>query len=218
MQGVKVYFVSGLAADRTVFRHIRLPQPHEIVHLDWIEPLPGEPLSAYALRLSEPIDTSGPFALLGLSMGGMMVTEIALHKTPQRTILVSSIPLSAQLPPYFRWLGRLKLHTVLPIGFFLNASLVKRLFSTETREDKAVLRRMIRRADPRFIRWAMGAILSWNNAVLPPGLVQIHGTHDELLPIRFTKPTHRIRGGGHLMVMNRAAEINTVLDEMLPHS
>ncbi|MBC7849623.1 MAG: hypothetical protein H7Y31_07800, partial [Chitinophagaceae bacterium] len=55
---MKVYFISGLAADRRVFKNIVLPDEHEIVHLDWITPLKGESLREYSQRLSSPIDSS----------------------------------------------------------------------------------------------------------------------------------------------------------------
>ena len=41
---MKVYFVSGLAADKRVFKHIILPVGFETVYLDWITPLKNESL------------------------------------------------------------------------------------------------------------------------------------------------------------------------------
>jgi hypothetical protein len=74
---MKAYFISGMAADARVFRHIRLPEGYEPVYLDWIDPVPHESLRSYALRLAERIDKNHPFILLGLSFGGMLGTEIA---------------------------------------------------------------------------------------------------------------------------------------------
>ena len=39
---MKVYFVSGLAADSRVFKHIRVPAGFEMVHLEWLPPLANE--------------------------------------------------------------------------------------------------------------------------------------------------------------------------------
>jgi hypothetical protein len=47
---MKVYFISGLAADSRVFKYIQLSEEHEIVHLDWIQPVADETLSEYAIR------------------------------------------------------------------------------------------------------------------------------------------------------------------------
>src|SRR5690606_31739054 len=100
---MKVYFISGLAADRRIFKNIRLPAGCEIRHLDWIPPLEAESLEAYAIRLGERIDRSRPFALLGMSMGGMVAAILARHFTPVLTVIISSAPAPRFLPPYFRW-------------------------------------------------------------------------------------------------------------------
>ena len=214
----KVYFISGLAADHQVFKYIQLPEGMEPVHLHWIKPLPGESLADYAVRLSEKIDIAEPFALVGLSFGGMLATEIAKRTHPQHTILVSSVPAANHLPGYFRAAAVLRLHKLVPVGFLKFAAKSKRLFTNETNEDKKLLREIIQNSDPVFIRWAMGAILQWKNqeGVTSNGsFTHIHGTKDLVLPSRYTKPTHRINGAGHLMIMTRHKAVNEILLEVL---
>ncbi len=67
---MKVYFISGLAADKRVFKYISLPTGCEAVHLDWITPQKDDTLPSYALRLASAINRDEPFALVGLSFGG----------------------------------------------------------------------------------------------------------------------------------------------------
>ena len=165
--------------------------------------------------MAEGINTDEAFCIIGLSMGGMLAIEIANQLHPAQTILISSIPSSLHLPLYYRYLGRLHLHKIIPIGLVQKAAILKRLFTTESEEDKRMLKAMIRRSNAPFIRWAMGAILNWQCVVVPEKLFHIHGTHDEILPKRFTKPTHVIAKGGHLMVMNRASDVNKILAEIL---
>lgn len=208
---MKVYFISGLAADKRVFKYIALPEGYEIVHLDWIDPQPGESLHGYSLRLAQKIDRSQPFILLGLSMGGMIASEIATEYNPVQTILISSIVSANQLPVYFKWAGRIRLHRLVPIRLVKSAAIMKRLFTAETPDDKETLKAIIRDSNPRFIRWAIDAILKWEMQKPPEHIIHIHGTRDEVLPIRFVKPTHRIERGGHLMVMNHYEEINRIL-------
>lgn len=210
-----VYFISGLGADSSIFKHIQLPHFCKPVYLDWIPPQPAETLPAYALRLATSIDTTNPFALIGLSFGGMLATEIAFSLKPVCVILISSIPTVQHLPNYFRLAAVLRLHKIIPIGLIRQASILKRLFTIETATDKKHLRAMIRKSDVQFIRWAMHAVLTWKNTAVPENLVHIHGTRDEVLPMRFTKPTHIVRGGGHLMVLTRANEINVIIDAVL---
>jgi len=212
---MKVYFISGLAADGRAFKHILLPEGFEAVYLNWITPVENESLSDYALRMAEKIDTHEPFALVGLSMGGMIASEISRQYQPVSTILISSIPIASQLPDYFKLAGTLRLHKLVPVRFVQSAAILKRLFTTETPEDKAMLKKMIIESNTDFIRWAMNAILKWRNEKHPSSYIHIHGTKDEVLPIRFTTPTHIIPKAGHLMVMNRAQEINAILGRTL---
>ena len=70
-------------------------------------------------------------------------------------------------------------------------------------------------ADDKFIKWALNAVLTWDNKTTPQNILHIHGTKDEVLPKRFTKPTHLVPGAGHLMVMTRAKKINEILKDLL---
>ncbi|HMC85355.1 MAG TPA: hypothetical protein VKI61_07510, partial [Chitinophagaceae bacterium] len=148
-------------------------------------------------------------------MGGMISAEIAGRYKPVITILISSVPSSKQLPFYFKAAGKLRLHKMVPVSLVKSAAKYKRLFTSESEEDKEILRGIIQDSDTKFINWAMGAILKWRSESVLTSYIHIHGTKDEVLPMRFTKPTHIISKGGHLMVMNRAAEINAILNEVL---
>ncbi|MDR3351944.1 MAG: hypothetical protein LBO00_02830, partial [Zoogloeaceae bacterium] len=59
------------------------------------------------------------------------------------------------------------------------------------------------------MRWALHALLIWRNDEKPEALVRIHGTQDRLLPCRHADIA--IAGGGHFMVVNRAAECSEIL-------
>ncbi|MBC7851692.1 MAG: alpha/beta hydrolase [Chitinophagaceae bacterium] len=153
--------------------------------------------------------------MVGVSMGGMVATEIATRLNPAQTVLISSVPSSSQIPFYFKWASKFNLQQLVPVSLFKSASILKRFFTTETPEDKIILKQLIRESDPVFVKWAMDAILKWDGPGSLINYVHIHGTRDELLPLRFTKPTHKIAKGGHLMVLNRADEINQILSEVL---
>ncbi len=215
---MKVYFISGLAADSRVFKHITLPKGYEAVHLEWIRAKRNESLESYACRLAEKIDTSEKFVLIGLSMGGMIAAEIAKRAKPVTTILLSSVPTYRQFPFRFKLAYYLRLHKFIPGQFFKSASLLKRFFTAEKSEDKKVIAQVIKESDPAFIRWALGAILQWKNEEVPDPLWHIHGSKDEIFPVKHTKPTHVIPDGTHLMVMDSGARISTLLEEILDSS
>jgi pimeloyl-ACP methyl ester carboxylesterase len=215
---MKVYFISGLAADKRVFKHIQLPEGCDAVYLDWISPEKDESLSSYALRLAESINRQEPFALVGLSFGGMLATEIAKQYKPAVTVLISSVPVSTQLPGYFRMAGKMGLHKIVPISLLKTSAATKRFFTRENKEDKKLLWQIINESDTGLIRWSMHAILNWQNETIPPSVWHIHGTRDEILPVRYTNPTHTIPKEGHMLVMTNPHEVNAFLAKALQES
>jgi len=212
---VKAYFISGLGADKKVFQKIRLPQGYEPVYLDWIPPQKEESLTDYARRFSLLIKNDDAFILIGLSFGGMLATEIARLRKPLKTIIISSIASSDELPWYFKRAGSFGLHKYVPIKLLGAATVLKNMMGAASREDKAIIYHYAKFADPDLIRWSMNAIINWQQHERLPGVIHLHGSNDHMLPIKFTHPDYIIKNGGHLMVFNKAEEVNRVLGEVL---
>jgi pimeloyl-ACP methyl ester carboxylesterase len=212
---MKAYFIPGLAADQRVFRHIRLPENYAAVYLEWIKPEPRESLKDYAIRMARQINTTEPFILIGLSFGGMLAVEIAKQYHPDQLILIASISHHMHLPAWYRLIYKAGMHRVIGVNMLKNAVYLKRYFTSETINDKAIVKQMARDMDPAFIRWAIRAIVHWKTDDQVLQLHHIHGTRDYILPGQMTKPQYIIPGAGHLMIFNRAEEINRILFSIL---
>ncbi|MFL5787696.1 MAG: alpha/beta fold hydrolase [Flavisolibacter sp.] len=212
---MKVYFLAGIAADGRLFKHIKLPPGYEAIFINWIKPLENEKIDEYAKRLTYNINTEEKFILVGLSLGGIVATEIAKLHQPEATIILGSVTTSNQLPPYYKWLHKLKVNKIIPGSFYKWASGIKHRLTKESKEDKALLINMIRNADPDFIFWGTNAVPEWNNSISPSPLYHIHGTRDEIFPIKFVKPTHVIKKGGHLLALSHYNEVNIILRDIL---
>ncbi len=65
-------------------------------------------------------------------------------------------------------------------------------------------------------KWAIGAILHWDNQVIPENVYHIHGDRDKIFPYERLKDATIIHGGTHIMIFNRAKEINNWLKNILP--
>jgi pimeloyl-ACP methyl ester carboxylesterase len=213
---MKVYFISGIGADHRVFSHIRLPEGYEASYIHWIPPGSNETIRTYALRLADQIDSSRPFILIGLSLGGIMSVEIAQQIPPVCTILISSVPSASHLPKLYRLSGKLRLGRLVPATLLKLAALIKHSLMMRPAGNRRLMRQVIRAGDDRFIRWALSAVLDWDNRVIPQPLYHIHGTRDEVFPIGLTTPTHVVRKGGHMFVVSRPETVNRFLREILP--
>jgi len=212
---LKAYFISGLGADKMAFKKIKLPEAYEPVYLDWIPPEKNEPLSSYARRFSSLIKSNDAFILIGLSFGGMLASEIARLRNPMKTIIISSIATSDELPWYFKRAGKIGLHKTLPVKLMKAGTILKNLMGAGSKEDKAIIINYAKFADPDLVRWSIHAIVNWNQPDRLPGVVHLHGSNDRMLPLRYTHPDYIIKDGGHLMIFNKADEVNKILNEVL---
>lgn len=212
---MKAYFIPGLAADKRVFKHILLPEGYETHYLEWIKHENSESLRDYALRMAEQINPDEPFILIGLSFGGMLAVEIAKKIPPKQLVLIATVPHHSHLPYYYKKAFNLGVHKLATPAVIKNFVYFKRFFTSESPEDKKIIKQMARDMDHAFIRWAVDAVMKWDAGDDSVECVHIHGTHDEIFPHRYTKPSVSIPNAGHLMIFNRAADINAVLRNIL---
>ena len=212
---MKVYFISGLGADKRAFYRIKLPQGYQAVFLDWITPIAGESFPDYAKRFSECIEQDEEFALIGLSFGGMLASEIAKITSPKKLIIISSLSSYRELPWYFKLAGKLGLHRIVSPSLYKQATMLNRFMGTGNKEMKSIVYSYVNNIDPAFIRWSLDVILHWSHTERLSELIHIHGSNDHLLPYKYVKADYIIKNGGHLMVMNKADEVNTILEKVL---
>jgi pimeloyl-ACP methyl ester carboxylesterase len=212
---MKTYFISGIGADYRLFTHIRLPEGFETRYVHWIPPDKDETLPGYARRLAEQIDTSEPFVLIGFSLGGIMAVEIAKVYSPICTIIISSVPVSANLPPYYLLAGRLRLSKLASPTLMKLLASVYHMLTMRSRDNWKIMREVIWSGDDKFISWAINAVLKWENVLMPQPLVHIHGTGDPIFPINRTTPTYTVPKGNHNLILSHPAIINSLLSDIL---
>jgi len=212
---LKVYFISGLGADKRVFNRVQLPRGYEPVYLDWIDPLPNEKFSHYAKRFSRLITPVEDFILIGLSFGGMLVSELGKTLAPKKIIIISSVSCHNELPWYFKLAGKLNLQKIISPSIYKQATIINRFMGPGDKEMKNIVYDYVRRTNPEFIRWSLNEILHWDQNERPAGVIHIHGSNDHLLPCRYTNADYIVQKGGHLMVLNRAQDVNRILKEVL---
>ena len=213
---MKVYMISGLGADERVFYKLKLLKGYDPVFLGWQKPQAGETFEDYALKLAEGINSSEPFVLLGVSMGGMIASELSLKLHPAKTILISSYPDNSCFPPLFNWARDTRAYRFVPPSWFKHGSVAKRIFTAEEPEDKKLIKQQIKDCDNDFLKWSIPAILNWQRREPGENIIRIHGARDEVLPLKGKKDgVYIIPKAGHMMILTHAAEINKILHDLL---
>jgi pimeloyl-ACP methyl ester carboxylesterase len=208
---VKIYCLSGLGVDHRAFQSIDA-ENIQLEHIEWIDPLANETLEHYAKRLFKKHDFEDNYNLLGVSFGGMIATEFAKIKTPNRLFLISTIQNRSELRFLYRVAGLLNLHKIAPSGLMKRGNLITNyLFGVKNKVDKELLGEILRDTDSKFLKWALNAILKWENSEKVDN-ISIHGTKDKILPL-LGKVDYQIEGGGHFMIVNRAKDISRILEK-----
>ncbi|MBL7711559.1 MAG: alpha/beta hydrolase [Chitinophagaceae bacterium] len=212
--GKEIYVFSGLGADERVFRLLEFPA-HTVTFVHWIPPQSEETIEQYASRLLAQISSAKPI-LVGLSFGGLIAVEVAKQIDTEKVILLASVQTKSELPPYYRLIGKLKLHTLVPVALFKKPTLLTNwLFGATTKADQAILRQILVDTDPVFLKWAIDQVLNWANETIHPNMVRIHGSADRILPLRFVRSDYTVQGGGHFMTLDKAEMLNRLLKAQL---
>jgi len=210
----KVYFISGLGADKRTFSLLDLSFCNP-VFIDWIQPLPDESLAAYALRLRKQISGEHPI-IIGVSFGGMLVTEMAKADPGIKAIIISSNKTANEFPSLYRAGKYLPVYKWVPQTLLKKAALFRSLFfGPKGEKQKELFKQILNDSDTRFTRWAIHSILYWKNNVVPQNIIHIHGRSDKLLPCRRVKADYVVEKGTHLMIMNQPEEISNLIKKLI---
>ncbi len=209
---MRIYAFSGLGTDGRIFSHLSLD--HEVVPVNWIEPERSESLSKYALRLEQQIDQSEPFALLGVSFGGMIASELAKTMIPAKTMLISSAATKHELPWMATVSRTFRLHDFLPAIIYRPPTWTTYLNFPTNKKHREVARGIIRDMDTTFIKWALGAIVKWENEKVPDDMVHIHGRLDPIIPYK-NRMNAEVVGRGHFIILKNAEEVSKRINQLL---
>ncbi len=200
-----IYLISGLGADQRVFDFLDL-SVFNVYHIQWIDPLPNEPIESYSSRLMSQIKSKSPL-LLGVSFGGLIAIEISKQIPIEKVILVSSVKIKSDLPLIYRLIGKAQLDKIIPACFLKKVNvLLYWFFGVESDSDKKLLRTIVEETDSVFLKWAIRKIVSWENETILKNTFHIHGNADRILPAG--RVDEIIPGGGHFMIVNKSKEIS----------
>ncbi|MCW3071731.1 MAG: hypothetical protein JWO44_1621 [Bacteroidetes bacterium] len=212
---LNVYCIPGMGVDGRLFKNLQLENCN-ILHVKWLTPVKNESLADYAMRLSAQIDTSQPFALAGVSFGGMCSVEIAKKLNPVKTFVISSCKKSSELPWKITLWKNFRLYKYLSDSRYISgAMLVRKQFGVTGDEQKERFLEMLKAAPENYFSGAVHCIMNWQNEHVPETIVQIHGTADQVLPHKKIDCHYKIMRGTHFMIVNRSKEINAIINKEL---
>lgn len=213
---IHIYLMPGLAAGPKIFNSIKLPEEKfELHYLEWIIPESmSESLEHYTKRLIHQIIHTNP-VLVGVSFGGIIVQEIDKYIDTKKVIIISSIKGNSEFPRQFKFLRATKVYKLFPAkkiadtGDFAIIGINKSL-----RKKIKLYNKYLNVRNEKYLKWAIHSLLNWKTDYTVENIVHIHGTNDEIFPIKYIKNCIIIEGGTHVMILSDGKKISSILKDI----
>jgi len=215
-----VYFMPGMAANPSIFEHIKLSEEKYLTHLlEWQLPETSqESLSAYAKRMTAHIKHDKPI-LIGVSFGGILVQEMAKHIQVEKLIIISSIKSKYEMPRRLKLSRKLKLYKVIPMRVFEDVDkLAKYAFGETVKSRIDLYQRYLSMSDRRYLNWAVREMVCWDQTTPPDDIIHIHGDADRIFPCQYIKKHTTIKGGSHIMILTKFKWFNENLPRLIENN
>ncbi|MFV8370173.1 alpha/beta fold hydrolase [Flavobacterium sp. LB2R40] len=216
MSRIPVYLMPGLASSSAIFERIVLPEAVFQIHLlEWEIPLDDESLMNYAERISSKIKHENP-VLIGVSFGGILVQEMAKYVKARKVIIISSVKCNAEFPRRLKIAKTTKAYKLIPMSLFANIeSLAKFSFGEKVNQRLKLYEKFLSVRDIRYLNWAVEQVILWDRNVIDEEVIHIHGDADDVFPIKYIKNSIVVKGGTHIMILNKYKWLNENLPSLI---
>ncbi len=206
----------GMAANPTIFEYIKLPEDRYKIHwLKWQMPHKEETLEDYAKRMCELIKYDN-VVLLGVSFGGMLVQEMSKFLDLKKLFVVSSVKSHHELPKRLKLLKYTKAYKILPTQLVGNIDLLAKYAFGETIKKRVDLyKKYLSVSDKVYLDWAIKQVVCWEQEEPHPEAIYIHGDKDIVFPHSCQGDCIIIRGGTHIMIINKFKWFNENLPKLI---
>lgn len=206
----------GLAASSSIFERIELPKDTFEMHLlEWFLPNKNETLQSYAKRMAEKVKHENA-VLVGVSFGGVLVQEMAQFLNLKKIIIVSSVKCNAELPRRLKLAKTTKAYKLLPTGLMQDVELLtKYAFGDVLKKKLKLYEQYLHRREKDYLDWAIEQMVCWERVEVDAKVIHIQGDADEVFPVKNIKNFINIKGGTHLMILNRFRWFNQNLPKII---
>ena len=212
-----LYLIPGQGADERLFDSLVIDTSfYHVKKLHWVTPPDGTAMKDFALLMARQIDTTQPFSLIGVSLGGMVCTELTDLYAPKKVILISSAKSRNELPSKYKFMRNVPINKVVPPNWYKSgAKIAQPITEPDAKTDKEFFQAMLDDKDPLFLKRTTHMIINWERMGYNDKIVHIHGTGDKTLPIKKVKADYVIDNGSHMMVYTRGSEVSRLVNRIL---
>lgn len=211
-----VYLFAGQGSDERIFSKIKLDSTFRIIYITYPIPEKGVTLTQYAHTISKQIDSTEKYIFIGVSMGGMICSELADFLRPEKIIIISSARCYAELPFRYRFQKKIPIYKIVPKGLLkIGAQILQPIVEPDRKKNKAVFKSMLKSKSPTYYKRTVKMIINWGRLKCNNSIIHIHGTKDHTIPIRNVNANYKIDKGSHMMTLTRGEEISKLIETLL---
>lgn len=217
MDRIPVYFMPGLAASPQIFENIKLPEDQfEMCFLEWCLPKESESIGSYAARIAKNIHHENP-VLIGVSFGGVLVQEIAGIIKTRKVIIISSVKCNAEFPRRMRFAKMTHAYRIFPTGLMVKVDWLAKMAVGNNMITRRLnlYEKFLSVRDKKYLDWALKTIILWDRCEPDDSVVHIHGDADEVFPPKYIKGFIPVKGGKHIMIINKYKWLNEHLPQII---
>jgi len=210
MDKIPVYFMPGLAASPKIFENIRLPEDRfEMFYLEWCLPVENESIEDYAAHIVQNIKHENP-VLIGVSFGGVLVQEMARLIKTRKVIIISSVKCNAEFPRRMRFAKMTRAYRFFPTGIMVKVDWLAKIAIGNNMISRRLnlYEKFLSVRDKKYLDWALRTIILWSRTEPDENVVHIHGDADEVFPPKYIKGFIPVKGGKHIMIINKYKWMN----------
>jgi len=211
-----VYLIPGQGSDERLYKNIVLDSVVEVRHIRYFTPDKGWSMSDFARELAKQIDTTQSFSIVGVSLGGMLATEMAEFLHPKKVVIISSAKNRKEFPFRYRFQKAIPIHKIVPAWTDkIGAQILQPFVEPDRAKEKETFKAMLHDKDPKFLKRTIHMILEWNRLDYNRKIIHIHGDNDHTIPARNVTCDFLVEGGSHMMVLTEGELISDILNYVL---
>lgn len=201
-----------MAAGPEIFKNIKFPKDkYRTEVLEWLIPEKDESLLEYSKRMADRVKEPNAI-LIGVSFGGVVAQEMDQFLKLRKLIIISSAKTRNELPRRMRIAGFTKAYKLIPTSVVLSVEdLTKFSVGPRSKKRLRLYQQYLNVRDKKYLDWALKSMVTWDRVEEVPSVIHIQGDEDKVFPKKYITKCIVIKGGTHIMILNRGREISKKL-------
>jgi hypothetical protein len=131
-------------------------------------------------------------------------------------IIISSVKTNLEVPLRMKFAKSTKAYKLLPTSWLQNVELIaKYSFGDAIKQRLKLYEKYLSMREKVYLDWAIEQMLLWNRTQPDPTVIHIHGTLDEVFPVKNIKNYIPVSGGTHIMILSKYRWMNENLPKII---